>query len=148
MVNTEGEIQDLLTDLNDDPMYVEGANDFEEWTVIENNDIQLLNDIEALWGGVLSILKTPKGYIDGVTLENFGSRLLFLRGANLDWHTIELAKLYIREDVLAQTQGYITEIPTIEITQPKPLEKERFSMKIYMEIITTFGGPYSRIFYI
>lgn len=148
MVNTEGEIQDLLTDLNDDPMYVEGANDFEEWTVIENNDITILNDIEALWGGVLSILKTPQGYIDGVTLERFGSRFLSLRGANLDWHTIELAKLYIREDVLAQTQGYIIDIPTIEITQPKPFEEERFSMKIYMEITTTFGGPYSRIFYI
>ena len=38
MVRSIGEIQDLLTDKSLDDFYIEGANDFEEWTVIEEND--------------------------------------------------------------------------------------------------------------
>ena len=148
MVNTNGEIQDLLTTLNDDPMYVEGANDFEEWTVIENNDITLLNDNEAVYNGILSVLKTTEGVIDGVTLERFGSRLLSLRGQNLDWHLTELAKMYIEEDVMRQLQGYVTDINVIEITTPHPTTSERYSMKIFMSVSTIFGGPYERVIYI
>ena len=36
MVNTEGEIQDLLTDMGDDTHYVEGAYDFEEWKIFQS----------------------------------------------------------------------------------------------------------------
>ena len=147
MVNTDGELQDLLTDMGDDSVYVEGAYDFEEWTVIDNDDIILLNDVEALWAAVIGCLKTPQGYIDGVTLENYGSKLLSLRGIALDWHIAELAKVYIRETI-PQYQGYVLEFPTIDISLPRPTEKDRFSMRIDMTMTTTFGGPYRRIFYL
>ena len=56
-----GQIQDILTDKSIDSIYVEGANDFEEWTVLVDNefeetnftmlenDIVILEDVEALW---------------------------------------------------------------------------------------------------
>lgn len=147
MVNTNGEIQDLLTDMGDDSVYVEGAYDFEEWTVIDKDDIQIINDVEALWAAVIGCLKTPQGYIDGVTLEKYGSKLLSLRGVPLDWHTAELARLYIRETI-PQFQGYVLSFPSIEIDLPTPNTSERFSMKIDMTMKTVFGGPYRRIFYI
>lgn len=147
MVNVEGEIQDLLTDMGDDSFYVQGAYDFEEYTVINNNDITILNDVEALWAAVIGCLKTPQGYIDGVTLEKYGSKLLSLRGVPLDWHTAELAKLYIRETI-PQYQGYVTAFPTIDIELPNPETYERFSMKIDMTMECVFGGPYRRIFYL
>lgn len=147
MVNIEGEIQDLLTDMGDDQFYIEGAHNFEEWTVIDNDDISIINDVEALWAAVIGCLKTPLGYIDGVTLEGYGSKLLSLRGVPLDWHTTELAKVYIR-DTIPQYQGYVLEFPEINITLPRPNTKERFSMKIDMTMTTTFGGPYQRTFYL
>ena len=147
MVNTEGEIQDLLTDMGDDTFYIEGAYDFEEWTVIEDDDITILNDVEALWAAVIGCLKTPQGYIDGVSLEGYGSKLLSLRGVPLDWHMVELAKLYIRETI-PQYQGYILDFPDIEIDLPRPNTAERFSMKIDLTMTTIFGGPYSRTIYI
>ena len=147
MVNVDGEIQDLLTDMGDEKFYVEGAYDFEEWTIIDNDDIEIINDVEALWAAVIGCLKTPQGYIDGVTLENYGSKLLSLRGVPLDWHTAELAKVYIRETI-PQFQGYILDFPQIEISLPHPTEHERFSMKISMTMTTTFGGPYQRTFYL
>ena len=146
MVNTEGEIQDLLTDMGDDTRYVEGAYDFEEWTVI-NDDIEIINDVEALWAAVIGCLKTPQGYIDGVTLENYGSKLLSLRGMPLDWHIAELAKTYIRETI-PQFRGYVLDFPSIEIDLPTPQTNERFSMKIDLTMTTIFGGPYKRVFYI
>lgn len=146
LVNTDGEVQDLLTDMGDDTFYVEGAHDFEEWTVIDD-DITIINDVEALWAAVIGCLKTPQGYIDGVTLENYGSKLLSLRGVPLDWHIKELAKNYIRETI-PQYQGYVLDFPSIEIDLPNPKINERFSMKIYMTMTTVFGGPYSRTFYI
>lgn len=146
MVNTEGEIQDLLTDMGDDTHYVEGACDFEEWTVI-NDDIEIINDVEALWAAVIGCLKTPQGYIDGVTLENYGSKLLSLRGMPLDWHIKELAKTYIRETI-PQFKGYVLDFPSIEIDLPTPQTNKRFSMKIDLTMTTIFGGPYKRVFYI
>ena len=81
MVRATGEIQDLLTDKSRDDIIgnvewnIFGANDFEEWTVIEDDDIIILEDVEALWQGIVGCLHTPQGYIDGVTLENYGSNL-------------------------------------------------------------------------
>lgn len=147
MVNTEGEIQDLLTDMGDDTFYIEGAYDFEEWTVIEDDDITILNDVEALWAAVIGCLKTPQGYIDGVSLEGYGSKLLSLRGVPLDWHTAELAKVYIR-DTISQFQGYVISFENIEVSIPKPETYERFSMEIEITMTTVFGGPYTRKFYI
>ena len=49
MVRATGDIQDLLTDKSLDDIYIEGANDFEEWTVIEDDDITILENEEALW---------------------------------------------------------------------------------------------------
>ena len=147
MVNSEGEIQDLLTDMGDDSFYVEGAYDFEEWTIIDEDDIRIINDIEALWAAVIGCLKTPQGYIDGVTLEKYGSKLLSLRGVNVDWHIAELAKVYIR-DTIPQYQGYVLDFPSIDISLPPSSDKRKYSMKIDMTMTTIFGGPYRRTFYL
>lgn len=147
MVNSEGEIQDLLTDMGDDSFYVEGAYDFEEWTIIDEDDITIINDIEALWAAVIGCLKTPQGYIDGVTLEKYGSKLLSLRGVNVDWHIAELAKVYIR-DTIPQYQGYVLDFPSIDISLPSSSDKRKYSMKIDMTMTTVFGGPYRRTFYL
>lgn len=141
-----GKIQDLLTDKSLDDVYVEGANDFEEWTVIENDDITILEDVEALWQGIVGTLHTPLGYIDGVTLENYGSKLLQLRGMNLNYHIAELAKVYIR-DTIPQYQGYVLDFPKIKITQPHPKVSQRHTMKIYLEVKSVFGS-FARVMYI
>ena len=150
MVRATGEIQDLLTDKSLNDVYIEGANDFEEWTVFEDivesedgtildgNDIVILEDAEALWQGIVGCLHTPKGYIDGVTLEKYGSRLLSLRGVNLSYEVAELAKVYIRETI-PQYQGYVKDFPKIEVTLPKQSVHQRFTMKIYIEVDSVFG---------
>lgn len=141
-----GKIQDLLTDKSLDDVYVEGANDFEEWTVIENDDITILEDVEALWQGIVGTLHTPLGYIDGVALENYGSKLLQLRGMNLNYHIAELAKVYIR-DTIPQYQGYVLDFPKIKITQPHPKVSQRHTMQIYLEVKSVFGS-FARVMYI
>lgn len=146
MVRATGDIQDLLTDKSQNEFYIEGANDFEEWTVFENDDIVILEDVEALWQGIVGCLHTPKGYIDGVTLENYGSRLLSLRGVNLSYEIAELAKVYIRETI-PQYQGYVIDFPKIEITMPKKTLHQRFTMQIYIEVHSVFGR-FSRTTYI
>ncbi len=146
MVRPLGDIQDLLTDKSRDDIYLEGANDFEEWTVIENDDIVILEDVEALWQGIVGCLHTPKGYIDGVTLDNYGSKLLSLRGMNLSYEIAELAKVYIRETI-PQYQGYVYDFPKIEVTLPKKDIHSRFTMKIYIEVDSVFGS-FSRVTYI
>lgn len=167
MVRPMGEIQDLLTDKSRDIVRkgtykewnVDGANDFEEWTVIDDyvqsshfyknnvyNDIIIVEDEEALWQGIVGCLHTPQGYIDGVTLENYGSRLLSLRGMNLSYEIAELAKVYIRETI-PQFQGYVIDFPVIEIDLPKESLHQRFSMKIYIEVNSVFGR-FSRTTYI
>lgn len=165
MVRPTGQIQDLLTDksrsdiVNNVEWNVYGANDFEEWTVMEDaeipldsdkytidNDIVLLEDVEALWQGIVGCLHTPQGYIDGVTLENYGSKLLSLRGMNLSYEIAELAKVYIR-DTIPQYQGYVYDFPKIEVTLPKKSLHQRFTMKIYIEVNSVFGR-FSRTTYI
>lgn len=157
MPRATGEIQDLLTDKSLDDIYVEGANDFEEWTVIEEDvlsspgkdvyeDIIILEDIEALWQGIVGCLHTPQGYIDGVTLENYGSKLLSLRGMNLTYEIVKLAEVYIRETI-PQYQGYVIDFPKIQITTPRDKPGNRFTMKIYIEVDSVFGS-FSRTTYI
>ena len=146
MARATGDIQDLLTDKSKDDIYIEGANDFEEWTVIEDDDIIILEDVEALWQGIVGCLHTPQGYIDAVTLENYGSKLLSLRGVNLTYEIAELAKIYIR-DTIPQYQGYVIDFPKIEITLPREDIHSRFTMKIYMEVNSVYGR-FSRTTYI
>lgn len=141
-----GDIQDLLTDKSLDDIYVEGANDFEEWTVIENDDITILEDVEALWQGIVGCLHTPQGYIDGVTLEGYGSKLLQLRGMNINYHIAKLAEVYIRETI-PQYQGYVIDFPKIKVTTPTPSPKQRHTMKIYMEVNSVYGY-FARTLYI
>lgn len=138
MTRSIGQIQDILTDKSLDDIYVEGANDFEEWTVIENDDIILLEDIEALWQGIVGCLHTPQGYIDGVTLEGYGSKLLSLRGMNLTYEIKKLAEVYIKATI-PQYQGYVLDFPKIEITAPRKNPKDRYTMKIYIEVDSVFG---------
>lgn len=146
MVRATGQIQDLLTDKSQDDVYVEGANDFEEWTVIEDDDITILEDVEALWQGIVGCLHTPQGYIDGVTLEGYGSKLLSLRGMNLTYEIIKLAEVYIRETI-PQYQGYVLSFPKIEVAAPRQTPKERYTMKIYIEVESVFGS-FARTTYI
>lgn len=154
MTRAIGEIQDILTDKSNDDIYVEGANDFEEWTVIEdeviNNtnveDIIILEDVEALWQGIVGCLHTPLGYIDGVTLEKYGSKLLSLRGMNLTYEIVQLAEVYIRETI-PQYQGYVLDFPKIEITTPRDAPHRRYTMKIYIEVKSVFGS-FARTTYI
>ena len=73
-----GDIQDILTDKSSDEIFIEGAINFEEWDVIDNDDITILEDVEALWQGIVGCLHTPIGKIDGVGLEGYGSHLLEL----------------------------------------------------------------------
>lgn len=141
-----GDIQDILTDKSLDDIYVEGANDFEEWTVIEDDDITILEDVEALWQGIVGCLHTPKGYIDGVTLEGYGSKLLQLRGMNLNYHIAELAKVYIKETI-PQYQGYVLDFPKIKITAPRETPQKRHTMKIYLEVDSVYGR-FARVLYI
>lgn len=154
MTRAIGEIQDILTDKSVDDIYVEGANDFEEWTVIEDevvnnknrDDITILEDVEALWQGIVGCLHTPQGYIDGVTLEKYGSKLLSLRGMNLTYEVVKLAEVYIRETI-PQYQGYVIDFPKIDITTPRESPQQRYTMKIYIEVKSVFGS-FSRTTYI
>lgn len=146
MVRATGTIQDILTDKSMDDTYIEGANDFEEWTVIEDDDIIILEDIEALWQGIVGCLHTPKGYIDGVTLEGYGSKLLTLRGMNLTYELTKLAEVYIKETI-PQYQGYVIDFPRIEVKAPVDRIKERYTMKIYIEVKSVFGS-FARVTYI
>ena len=147
MVRATGEIQDFLTDKSLDDIYVEGANDFEEWTVIdEADDIVILEDVEALWQGIVGCLHTPLGYIDGVTLEGYGSKLLSLRGMNLTYEIVKLAEVYIKETI-PQYQGYVLDFPKIQITTPRNKPSDRYTMKIYIEVDSVFGS-FARTTYI
>ena len=146
MARAIGEIQDILTDKSLDEFYVEGANNFEEWTVFQDGDIVILEDVEALWQGIVGCLHTPQGYIDGVTLQNYGSKLLSLRGMNLSYEIAKLAEVYIR-DTIPQYQGYVIDFPKIEIKMPKKSLHQRFTMEIYIEVNSVFGR-FSRTTYI
>lgn len=146
MARATGDIQDILTDKSIDDIYVEGANDFEEWTVLDGDDMVILEDVEALWQGIVGCLHTPQGYIDGVTLERYGSKLLSLRGMNLTYEIVQLAEVYIRETI-PQYQGYVIDFPKIKITTPRDNPHSRFTMKIYIEVKSVFGS-FSRTTYI
>lgn len=140
MITPEGEIQDLLTDICDDMQldYYTNVHNYHETTVIEDNDIEYLNDVEALWAAIVGVLKTEVGVVDGVGLENYGSRLLYLMGENTDWFNAELAKVYIRETV-PQFQGYVLSFPEIEIYEPNPTVKDRMTMIIKITVNSVFG---------
>ena len=102
------EIQDLLVH-QDEINFVQGALDFFDITTIEDNDITILNNKEALKQGIENLLRTPTGVIDGVGMERFGTDFLTLRGQHLTYHTVELAKKYI-QDCIPQLQGKVNKI--------------------------------------
>lgn len=135
-----GEIQDLLTTKNDN--FWPGAIDFDENTVIENDDIVILEDVEALWQGIVGVLHTPRGAIDGVGLEKYGSQVLSLRGMNLTPEIKELTKMYIQETV-PQYQGKVKEFSKIIIRKPSPQQSYdklgRFTMRIDLEVDSVYG---------
>ena len=135
-----GEIQDLLTTKNDN--FWPGAIDFDENTVIENDDIVILEDVEALWQGIVGVLHTPRGAIAGVGLEKYGSQVLSLRGMNLTPEIKELAKMYIQETV-PQYQGKVKEFSKIIIRKPSPQQSYdkfgRFTMRIDLEVDSVYG---------
>lgn len=141
----QGDIEDLYCDLSDDN-WVEGAIDFEEVTIIENDDITILKNQEALWQCIVGVLKTPTGYVDGTTLEGYGSELLRLRGQNLNYHLRELAKVYIN-NTIPQFEGRVYSFPQIEISQPKDFPRSRFTMIIRMTVDSIYGS-FNRTLYI
>lgn len=102
-------IQDLYTDINvDDDIRIPG---FHEVTLIIDNDIQIINNEEALWQGFKGEVLTPLGVIDGVGMENYGCRLLETRGMPLTDLIIQLQNTYIR--ALIQKYPQINDIPKI-----------------------------------
>lgn len=135
---TEGEIQDILTDMGDDTNFYDYIHDYEEITVIEDDDIIYINDEEALWAAIVGVLKTEQGRVDGVTLENYGSRLLTLVGEQNSWFNAELAKVYIRETI-PQFQGYVIDFPTINVYEPTPETYDRMRMIIEITVNSVFG---------
>ncbi len=148
MITPEGDIQDLLTDICDDEDldYFTNVHDYHETTVIEYDDISYLNDVEALWAAIIGVLKTEVGTVDGVGLENYGSRLLSLIGENTSWFNAELAKVYIRETI-PQFQGYVIDFPSIEVFEPTPETSDRRTMIIKLTVNSIFG-KFTRTFYI
>ena len=89
MVNTQGEIQDLLTDMGDDSIYVEGAYDFEEWTIIDNDDIVIIQALSQCkdsvpegFGARAPALCDPSNLIDPVVADNLNNTILMLRLAD------------------------------------------------------------------
>jgi hypothetical protein len=144
MITPEGEIQDILTDICDDDFY-DYVYDYHETTVIENNDIEYLNDVEALWAAIVGVLKTEVGVVDGVGLENYGSRLLSLMGEHTSWFNAELAKVYIKETI-PQFQGYVLDFPVIDIYEPVPETSDRRTMIIKLTVDSVFGR-FTRTFY-
>lgn len=148
MITPEGDIQDLLTDICDDADsdYFTNVHDYHELTVIDNDDIEYLNDVEALWAAIIGVLKTEIGTVDGVGLETYGSRLLSLIGENTSWFNAELAKVYIRETV-SQFQGYVLSFPTIEVFEPTPETSDRRTMVIRITVDSVFG-EFTRTMYL
>ena len=147
MIKMLGEIQDLLT-TKDNDWFTEGALVFDESTVIEGEDIVILNDQEALWQCIVGVLHTPIGKIDGVGLERYGSKLLSLRGMNVNYHIGELAKVFIN-DTVPQFQGKVNSFPKILITQvPKTDDKYgRFNIQIELTVDSVYG-TFNRTLYI
>ena len=139
MITPEGDIQDLLTDICDDAEsdYFTNVHNYHELTVIEN-DIEYLNDVEALWAAIVGVLKTEVGTVDGVGLENYGSRLLSLIGEHTSWFNAELAKVYINETI-PQFQGYVLSFPSIEVFEPTPETSDRRTMIIKLTVDSVFG---------
>lgn len=139
MITPEGDIQDLLTDICDDAEsdYFTNVHNYHELTVIED-DIEYLNDVEALWAAIVGVLKTEVGTVDGVGLENYGSRLLSLIGENTSWFNAELAKVYINETI-PQFQGYVLSFPSIEVFEPTPETSDRRTMIIKITVDSIFG---------
>lgn len=140
----KGLIQDILMRKDNDTFNI-GAYKFNEETVIISDDIQILHNQEALWQGIVGVLHTPIGVVDGVGMENYGSKILELRGQKVDYHTAELAKLYIQQ-TKSQFQGYVNDFSKIIVKVPKD-ENSRYTMRIDIEVDSVFGF-FDRQFYI
>ena len=139
MIKMLGEIQDLLT-TKDNDWFTEGALVFDELTVIESDDIIILNDQEALWQCIVGVLHTPIGKIDGVGLEQYGSKLLSLRGMKVNYHIGELAKVFIN-DTIPQFQGKVNSFPKIIINQVSKKDDKyaRFNIRIDLTVDSIYG---------
>lgn len=135
------EIQDLLVH-QDDINFIQGALDFFDITTIEDDDIVILNNKEALKQGIENLLRTPTGIIDGVGMERFGTDFLTLRGQKLTYHTAELAKKYIR-DTIPQLQGKVRKID-VDIYEPSQFREKidpygRYSMMFVLNVDSIYG---------
>ena len=135
------EIQDLLVE-QEEILFVQGALDFYDNTVIEDDDIIILNNKEALKQGIENLLRTPTGVIDGVGMERFGTDFLTLRGQKLTYHTAELAKKYI-DDCIPQLQGKVYKIDVKAFNPRKDTQDidpyGRFSMGFILTVDSVYG---------
>ena len=135
------EIQDVLV-YQEDVEFVQGALDFYDKFLIEDNDITILNNREALKQGIENLLRTPTGVIDGVGMERFGTDFLTLRGQKLTYHTAELAKKYI-QDTIPQLQGKVNKID-VDVYEPSQFREKidpygRFSMYFILHVDSIYG---------
>lgn len=129
------EVNDLLTDLYpcEDNCYHQGAVDYHEHIIIKNNDIEYVTDLYAVARGIIAVLKTRIGEIDGVGMENFGCRLLELRGVPLNHNVTDLAKTYINQ-IIPQFKGRVINFSDIKI---KTVDKSK--MQIQLTALTVYG---------
>lgn len=137
------EIQDLLVH-QDEVNFVQGALDFFDITTIENDDITILNNREALKQGIENLLRTPTGVIDGVGMERFGTDFLTLRGQQPTYHVIELGKKYI-QDCIPQLQGKVRSIETQAFNPRKDTQDTDFAGRFTIGFILTVDSIYGEI---
>lgn len=136
------EIQDVLV-YQEDVEFVQGALDFFDHYKIENDDITILNNRDALKQGIENLLRTPTGIIDGAgVMSRFGTDFLTLRGQSINYHTVELAKKYIR-DTIPQLQGKVNSID-IQAFNPRKDTQEldpygRFTMGFILTVDSVYG---------
>lgn len=136
------EIQDVLV-YQEDVEFVQGALDFFDHFKIENDDITILNNQEALKQGIENLLRTPTGIIDGAgVMARFGTDFLTLRGQPINYHTVELAKKYIR-DTIPQLNGKVNSIE-IDVFNPRDDTKNidpygRFTMGFILTVDSVYG---------
>lgn len=135
------EIQDVLV-YQEEIEFVQGALDFFDKFKIEEDDITILNNKEALKQGIENLLRTPTGVIDGVGMERFGTDFLTLRGQKLTYHTAELAKKYI-QDTIPQLQGKVRKID-VDTYEPSQFREQidpygRFSMCFILHVDSVYG---------
>lgn len=142
----QNRIQNLKSQQNVET-FNDGSISFNEEILVIDDDISYDQDAEALWSSICNVLRTPLGAVNGVGMERFGSRLLELRGMNMNYHIAELAKVYIN-DTISQYQNRVYSFDEIKISNPTFNGMKRGDkMKIVLTVNSVYGR-FTRTLYI